>query len=122
MFLEKDTFKVSRLKELIMKEIGKKMHSSNYLVGSRTIRQCLQRIDIGQEKYFDFKHIKFETSQNCQILQVNGKGWQKGKLNIEICISLDTNNSDKVNLELFPEEPIQTKSPLDDIREMIQAN
>ena len=53
---------------------------------------------------------------------MNNKGWQKGKLNIEICISPDDNKPDKVNLEFFPEKPIKPESPLDDIREMIQTN
>ena len=53
---------------------------------------------------------------------MNGKGWQKGKLNIEICISPDGKTQpDKVNLKFFPEQPIKPESPLDDIREMIQV-
>ncbi len=59
---------------------------------------------------------------SCQLLQVNGKGWQKGKLNIEICISPIKSEDNKVNLEFFPEQPIKPESPLDDIREMIQTN
>lgn len=74
---------------------------------------------IGEESiYFDY--IKFEAIRDCQLLQVNNKGWQKGKINIEICISPEDKTLDKVNLKFFPEQPTEPKSPLDDIREMIQ--
>jgi len=64
--------------------------------------------------------MKFETIRDCEILKVNNKGWQKGKLNIEICISPDTNKPDKVNLKFFPEEPIKPESTLDDIRKTMK--
>ncbi|MEO1560483.1 MAG: KGK domain-containing protein, partial [Cyanobacteria bacterium J06632_19] len=77
-------------------------------------------IIIGEEN-LNFDYIKFENTRDCQILQVNGKGWQKGKLNLEICISPDVNKPDKVNLKFFPEQPLKPESPLDDMRrEMIQ--
>ncbi|MEM7712048.1 MAG: KGK domain-containing protein [Cyanobacteria bacterium P01_A01_bin.68] len=123
--LEKDTFKVSRLKELTIREVRKKFSRSIYdnerKTGGEYMATFLQKIQIGEESV-NFNYIKFETIRDCQILQVNGKGWQKGKLNIEICISPDDNNPDKVNLEFFPEEAIKLESPLDDMREKIKAN
>ncbi|MBV6624617.1 MAG: hypothetical protein KI793_17050 [Rivularia sp. (in: Bacteria)] len=68
----------------------------------------------------NFTYIKFETTRECQIIQINGKGWQKGKLNIEICILPDSNKPDQVNLQFFPEQPLKPELPLDDMREMIQ--
>ncbi|MEA5593617.1 KGK domain-containing protein [Rivularia sp. UHCC 0363] len=121
---EKDTFKVSRLKELTIREVRKKIiiqiHDSTNKSGREGIKSFLKTITIGEEN-LTFNYIQFETIKDCQILQVNGKGWQKGKLNIEICISPDTNKPDKVNLEFFPEQPIKPESPLDDIRKMIQV-
>lgn len=120
---EKDTFKLSRLKELMIREVRKKferlMQRCEYQGLGQFMTNYFQKIIIGEE-IINFNHIKFETIKNCQLLQVNGKGWQKGKLNIKICISIDTNNPDRVNLKFFPEQPIQPESPLDDIREMMQ--
>ena len=79
-----------------------------------------QEIILGEET-ISLDYMRFETIKDCQILQVNNKGWKKGKLNIEVCISSDINQPDKVNLEFFPEQLIQPESPLDDIREMIQV-
>lgn len=120
----KDTFKVSRLKELTIREVIKKLDFSVYdsvnKTGGQHMTNFFRTITIGEESV-NFDYIKFETTKDCQILKVNGKGWQKGKLNIEICISPDTNKPNKVNLEFFPEELIKPESPLDDIREMIQV-
>ncbi|MGB3755175.1 MAG: KGK domain-containing protein [Rivularia sp. (in: cyanobacteria)] len=124
-FFEKDTFKVSRLKELTIREVRKKIiiqiHDSKKQYGGEGINTFLRAITIGEEN-LNFDYIKFETIRECQILQLNGKGWQKGKINIEICISPEDKKFDKVNLEFFPEQPIEPESPLDDIREMIQTN
>ena len=81
-----------------------------------------QEIILGEET-ISLDYMRFETIKYCQILQVNNKGWRTGKLNIEICISSDINQPDKVNLKFFLEQPTQPESPLelDDIREMIQA-
>ncbi len=122
---EKDTFKVSRLKELTRREVIKKfeklMSRCKHNTRGQFMTDFFQKIVIGEES-LNFNYIKFETIRDCQILQVNNKGWQKGKLNIEICISPDVNKPDKVNLKFFPEQPIESESPLDDIREMVQTN
>lgn len=116
---EKDTFKVSRLKELMTREVKEKTHNRDKW--GTYYPNFSRAINIGEEKiYFDY--IKFELIENCQILQVNNKGWKKGELKIEICISPEDNNLDKVNLKFFPEQPNEPESPLDDIREMIQTN
>lgn len=115
---EKDAFKVSRLKELMIKEVRKKTH--DYSKHQRKNIPNISGFSIGEES-FKFNYMKFKTIKDCQIIQGNVKGWQKGKLNIEICISAEDNHKfDKVNLEFFPEQPIKPESPLDDIREMMQ--
>ncbi|MGB6301788.1 MAG: KGK domain-containing protein [Rivularia sp. (in: cyanobacteria)] len=116
---EKDTFKVSRLKELMITDVRQYLDkpSYNYEYAPSDI---LQKITIGEQK-INIDYIKFENTKDCQILQINNKGWQKGKLNIEICISPDEKKPDKVNLKFFPQQPIKPESPLDDMREMIQV-
>lgn len=122
---EKDTFKVSRLKELMIREIKIKLKSlmgrCEYQSLGQFMADYFQEIIIGEESII-LDDMKFENIKSCQILQVNNKGWQKGKLNIEIIISSDMNKPDLVNLKFFPEQPTEPESPLDDIRGMIQTN
>lgn len=54
--------------------------------------------------------IWFKEGEECEILRAGSKGWQKGKVKIN------------VTLEFIPDEPEQTNSPLDDIRQQINAS
>ncbi|MCU0515595.1 MAG: hypothetical protein MUC60_01795 [Oscillatoria sp. Prado101] len=69
----------------------------------------------------DFTDDWFDEGENCEILRVGGKGWQKGKMRI------------RLTLEFCPDEPAvedppasnkpesrEPESPLDDIRRMIK--
>ena len=47
----------------------------------------------------------FFQGEKCEILRAGSKGWQKGKIKIN------------VTLEFIPDEPEETTSPLDDIRQ-----
>ncbi|MEM7714650.1 MAG: KGK domain-containing protein, partial [Cyanobacteria bacterium P01_A01_bin.68] len=80
---EKDTFKVSRLKELMIREV-RRITDIQQNRNKNCVHRLLKQIKIGEES-FNFYYIKFENTKNCQILQVNYKGWQNGKLNIEMC-------------------------------------
>lgn len=64
--------------------------------------------------------IKFNSLIDCEILKIGGKGWQKGKLKIQICISPDNSGLDEVYLEFCPDEPNEPVSSLDDIRQILQ--
>ncbi|MEO0685191.1 MAG: KGK domain-containing protein [Cyanobacteria bacterium J06649_11] len=122
---EKDTFKVARLKELMIREVKIKLKSlmqrCKYQALGQFMTDYFHEVIIGEES-INFNYKKFETIRDCQIIQVNNKVWQKGKLNIEICISPNINKPDKVNLKFFPEQPTEPESPLNDIREMMQTN
>ncbi|BAY86196.1 hypothetical protein NIES267_57020 [Calothrix parasitica NIES-267] len=115
---EKDTFKVSRLKELMIRKVIEVTHNRDKHGGYYP--KFSLEIMIGEEN-FNFNYMKYETTKDCQILQVNNAGWREGKLNIEIYISANSDKLNKVNLEFFPKQPIEPESPLDDIREMIQV-
>ncbi|WP_414621042.1 KGK domain-containing protein [Calothrix sp. CCY 0018] len=91
---EKDTFKVSRLKELMRREVIKETHFYHNHLGQTP---KFSAITIGEETV-KFNYIKYEIIKDCQIIQVNNQGWQKGTLNIEICISTDVKKPDKINL------------------------
>ena len=54
-------------------------------------------------------NIWFSRGTNCEILRAGSKGWQKGKLKIN------------VTLEFVPDEP-EEKSPLDDVRQELNKD
>ena len=121
---EKDTFKVGRLKELGILKVRQKL--DNYIYDSKiqqrgqSITYFLGNIAVGEE-LIDFSHFQYNCVKDCQLLQLSSmKGWQKGKLKIQIHISVQYWWSDKVCLEFYPDEPIEAESPLDDLRKQIQ--
>ena len=59
------------------------------------------------KSYSDFKNTNtwFKKGEECEILRAGSKGWQKGKLKVN------------VTLEFIPDEIEEVKSPLDDIRQ-----
>jgi KGK domain len=123
--LQKDTFKVSRLKELVREQIYSKWerHSAyDYSTQKPTtqISEFFKQISFSQET-IKIDEVKFNLITDCQILKISGKGWQKGKLKIQIYISNVNTDKYKLCIEFCPDEPDETESPLDDIRKMIQA-
>ena len=115
--IEEDITKVNQFKEMIMTQVREGLGTSIDNIQECMTKECEPPYEYLQSNL----NLEFQVV-NCQLLQANGKGWQKGKLNVKICISPDGNKTDKVNLKLFPEQPIEPESPLDDIREMIQTN
>ena len=122
---EKDTFKVGRLKELAIREIRKKLSNHIYKDSAPDKRgdyipAFLNHIFMSEQR-LEFSEVQYNSFKNCQILKIGGKGWQKGQLNIKICIKVNGNQPDKVCLEFYADEPDEPESPLDDIRQMILA-
>lgn len=62
------------------------------------------------DSYRQDNTLWFKEGINAEILRVNSKGWQKGKIKI------------KVTVEFEPDEPEQPESPLDDIRQAVTQN
>ena len=122
---EKDTFKVGRLKELSIREVRQKVdkyyYDSKTQQNGQSIIYFLRNIGVGEE-VIDFSHFQYNCVKDCQLLQLsNMKGWEKGKLKIQIHISVNYNKSDKVCLEFYPDEPMEAESPLDELRKQIQT-
>jgi len=123
--LQKDTFKVSRLKELVREQIYSKWerhaaYDYSTQKANTQISEFFKQISFSQET-IKIDEVKFNLITDCQILKISGKGWQKGKLKIKIYISSINTGKYKLCLEFSPDEPDETESPLDDIRKMIQA-
>ena len=110
---EKETFKISRLKQLIQEGINNKL--SHYVYNSQTeqrthynVKTSLIGVAIIGE-YISFNDIQFNSVKDCQILKIGTQGWQKGKLKINIHISPNGNNLAPVSLECYPDAPIEHK-------------
>jgi hypothetical protein len=114
---EKDTFKISRLKELLATDMNNKLYQKTHN-GQYSVINSFSKASIGQES-IKVSEIQFHFLKSCQILRIGGKGWQKGKLKIQVSKSIINDNLDKVYLEFCPDEPDEPESPLDDIRKMI---
>lgn len=121
---EKDTFKISRLKELIYTDINNKLlNQSIYDPKTRQpqgpVYNSFLQISIGQER-LELSEIELNSSiKACQILRVGGKCWQKGKLKIQVIKSINNQKQNTVYLEFCPDEPDEHESPLDDLRKII---
>jgi len=120
--IETDSFKVSRLKELVLKGIRQKKpwdFGNNITADTNRFISYLQNFQI-YDRYINIDEIKFQIVQKCQLLKIGSKGWQTGKITIKMSIFPNGNGKrpDNVYLEFYPDEP---ESPLDDIRKMIQA-
>lgn len=51
--------------------------------------------------------ILFTEGIDCEVLRLGAKGWQEGKI--------------RINVEFCPNQPSEPESPLDDIRHLKQA-
>lgn len=123
--LEKDTFKVSRLKELAIQEIRNKLNHQIYDTSTKQPGNKLfyffGSLPLPVEN-INYDEIQLVFIKNCQLLQTNGKGWQEGKLKIQLySLSRLSNHDIKANLDFCPDEPLASESPLDDIRKMVQT-
>jgi hypothetical protein len=123
--LEKDTFKISRLKELAIQKIVYKLNFCSYDLNTKQSGNHLyyffSSIPIAEESIL-FNEVQFVSIKDCQLLKLSGKGWQKGKIKIQICWLAPLGDKKiEINLEFCPDEPIASESPLDDIRKMVQA-
>lgn len=123
--LEKDTFKVSRLKELVIQQIVNKLnfciYDSNTKQSGNRLYSFFSSIPVAEESIL-FNEVQFIAIKDCQLLKLSGRCWQKGKLKIQICWQTPLHKTKiEINLEFCPNEPIAPESPLDDIRKMVQT-
>ncbi|ARV61633.1 KGK family protein [Nostocales cyanobacterium HT-58-2] len=122
--LDKDSFKVSRLKELIEEEIRNKLQQHIYeytsLYPGVSMLEFLSKLSIGQKK-INLREIQHNYVTECQLLKVGGYSWQKGKLKIQICTSSVTPYHNKLYLEFCPDEPTEQDFLLDEICKIIHT-
>jgi hypothetical protein len=105
---DKDTYKISRLRELVIRQFIQKWnqeirtyktHLSNNSVGS-----LFANISAGDES-IPFSELKLNAVKDCQVLKIDGRGWQKGKLEIQLFIYPNSNKRNHLVIEFYPDEP-----------------
>ncbi|MFQ4146390.1 KGK domain-containing protein [Chlorogloeopsis sp. ULAP02] len=123
--LGKDTFKVSRLKDLVEQHIKQRLqrcvYESNSLEPGVSIVELFSLISLAEHQ-INLNEIQYNYSINGYILRIGSQGWQKGKLKIEVCISVIDSNLNQVYLEFHPEEIIEHDPLLDDIYKILSEN
>lgn len=130
LLFNKDTYIVSRFKELISQNFRQKFYTklehSNVTVSGSFQKLCINEVN------FPVEDITWQSSSegiNCKVFKVGFSDWQAGKLRIkvstEIIPPLTHREVEKLNitvvLEFYPDNASEPESPLDDIRKMIQA-
>ncbi len=117
------TFTVGNFKELVATKFNEKL--SLEVQGQYrgvSIKDCMKDLSIRNETstLISGGDINWNSDQkgiDCQILKVGSKGWQKGKMKIEVNKSFDPYGQTRVCIKFCPDEPLEQKSPLDDIRQ-----
>ncbi|MBN3893888.1 MAG: hypothetical protein HWQ41_00845 [Nostoc sp. NOS(2021)] len=132
LLFNKDTYIVSRFKELISQnfihKFRTKLHDNH---GDFSVSGIFHKLCIN-EVNFQVEDITWQSSTegiNCQVFRVGSTGWQSGKLRIkastEIISPFMQREAGKLNitvvLEFYPDNPNESESPLDDLRKIIQA-
>jgi KGK domain len=131
LLLGQATFTVRRFKELAASKFDKiVLHKYAAETGHRgqSIIDWIKYLSIDEETRIMGGDISWKLPQkgiDCQILKIGSKGWQKGKLQIEINKSLQSVEIHKtllpgktqVCIKFCPDELPEQKSPLDDIRQ-----
>ncbi|MEH1937585.1 MAG: KGK domain-containing protein [Nostoc sp.] len=135
LLFNKDTYMVSRFKELISEnsrqKFSTKLDNANVTVSGMFSQLCINEVN------FKAENITWKSSTegiNCQVFKVGSSGWQSGKLRIKVSTEIITpltttpsivREGGKLNitvvLEFYPDNPNESESPLDDLRKIIQA-
>lgn len=120
LLLGQATFTVLKLKNTVYTKFNDILQITVEAKSSRdSIDRWIEKLRISEETIIYGGNINWNTPQegiDCQILKIGSKGWQKGKLQIEINKKFKAGRT-QVCIKFCPDEPPGQKSPLDDIRQ-----
>ena len=121
LLIEKDTFTVQRFQELMGKKLSKNLQEQTIPdQGSLMFYKLFYDCSIGG---LDLKVNKGQwifppEGMDCQILKTGSQGWQKGKLRIKASLTFSPYNVQvQITCEFCPDEPAESESLFDDIRQ-----
>jgi len=117
------TFTVRRFKELAASKFSKivenDVREAKFPHDQKRIIDWMKELRINQETIIIAGDIKWNSPKegiDCQVLKIGSKGWEKGKVQIEVNKNFQSGEV-QTSLKFCPDEPPKPKSPLDDIRE-----
>ncbi|MEG4021678.1 KGK domain-containing protein [Microcoleus sp. S13C4] len=122
LLLGKATFTVGRFKELVARKFDYILFSieaAEKESRKKAIYYWMQSLSINEETTIQTGEINWSSPQegiDCQILKIGAKGWQKGKLKIKVNRSF-LSGEPQTSIKFCSDEPLEPKSPLDDIRQ-----
>jgi KGK domain len=122
LLLGKSTFTIRHLKELAASKFHKIMHQT--CVAKTNQREMeiiywMTELCINEETKIMGGDINWNSPQegiDCQILKIGSKGWQKGKVQIKVNKNIKSGQT-QTSIKFCPDEPLEQKSPLDEIRQ-----
>ena len=122
LLLGQATFTVRRFKELAASKFSATI--GIYVVQGKGTRQgimmdWMRELCIDEETKIIGGDINWKSPQegiDCQIIKISSKGWQKGKIQIEVNKNIKSGET-QASIKFCPDEPPEQKSPLDDIRQ-----
>lgn len=114
------TFLVRKFEELVTSKFIEILD----LIAIRESRQksiinWMKELRVNEEIIIEGGEINWNSPQegiDCQVLKIGSKGWQKGKLQIKVNENFQSGET-QVCIKFCPDEPLEQKSPLDDIRQ-----
>jgi len=116
--LARDTlFKVDKLKNVVKKLLSKDKLGetiSNSLDSKEPLKDFALQARRDNGEWYSIYQKWFNEGINCEILKLGASSWQKGKIKINL----------QVSLEFCPDEPEiqQLESPLDDLRQILEKS
>ena len=115
------TFMVRRFKELAASKFSKivEIYVEKGGYSPRKMMDWMSELCINEETKIMGGDIKWNSPTegiDCQVLKIGSNGWQKGKLKIEVNRSFQSGET-QTSIKFCPDEPLEPKSPLDDIRQ-----
>ena len=122
LLFNKATFTVRRFKELAASKFRNILLEANAVEVNKLqkrIIEVMKELPINEETKIRGGDINWNSPQEgieCQILKIGSKGWQKGKVQIEVNFNLNSWET-QTSIKFCPDEPLEPKSPLDDIRQ-----
>ncbi len=121
LLFEEATFMVRRFKELAASKFSKIVEIYVEMGGysPRKMMDWMSELCINEETKIIGGDINWKSPQegiDCKILKIGSKGWQKGKLKIKVNRSFHSGQT-QTYIKFCADEPLEQKSPLDDIRQ-----
>ncbi len=122
LLLGQATFTVRRFKELAASKFNKIMVQTYVAEKNQHLKAIIdwmRELFIDEETKIIGGDINWKSPQegiDCQIIKISSKGWQKGKIQIEVNKNIKSGET-HTSIRFCADELPEQKSPLDDIRQ-----